>query len=248
MMDPHWFDGGGLERLAALGVATAQSAWVPVSLILNEVSTLAQVERGIKSGFNAVMLDTSALSFEDNVRVTQRVVAMAQGAGVGVEAEVGQLPDAPTSVQELRTTSAGSRRGQLTDPEQAARFIAATGVDALSVSVGNVHMMTQGEANIDWGLLAAIHQRTAVSLVIHGGTGFPEEGIPRAISLGVAKFNFGTILKQSFLDGVAAAIMNLGPNASIQEIMGSRKAADVLQQGKERMKEEVTRRIRLLHP
>jgi ketose-bisphosphate aldolase len=248
MMDDCWFDGGGLERLGALGVATAQEARVPVALILNEVATLAQVERGIKAGFNAVMLDSSDLGFVDNVRVTQRVLAMARPAGVGVEAEIGQLPDASDTLHRLRSTAAGSARGQLTDPEEAARFVEATGVDALSVSVGNVHVMTQGKADIDWERLTAIHKRTSLPLVIHGGTGFPEEGMAQAIALGVAKFNFGTVLKQSFLDGVAAAIADLAPDAGIQEVMGSRKAADVLQQGKTRMKAEVTYRIRLLHP
>jgi ketose-bisphosphate aldolase len=248
MMDDRWLDGGGLERLGALGVATAQDARVPVALILNEVATLAQVERGIKAGFNAVMLDSSDLGFVDNVRVTQRVVAMARPAGVGVEAEIGQLPDASDTLHRLRSTSGGSARGQLTDPEEAARFVEATGVDALSVSVGNVHVMTQGKADIDWERLAAIHQRTSLPLVIHGGTGFPEEGMAQAIALGVAKFNFGTVLKQSFLEGMAAAIAALSADAGIQEVMGSRKAADVLQQGKVRMKDEVIHRIRLLHP
>lgn len=246
MMDALWFDGGGLERLGALGVATAQTAKVPVSLILNEVSTYAQVVRGIKAGFNALMLDTSGLSLSGNMRITRKVVDTAHAVGAGVEAEIGELPDASGVLHRLSSTLATSLEGRLTDPGEAARFVTETGIDALSVSVGNVHVLTEGKATIDWERLAAIHRNTPVPLVIHGGTGFPEEGIPQAIALGVAKFNFGTVLKQAFLDGIMEAVANLPPGASIQETMGSRKEADVLQQGKLRMKDEVIRRIRLM--
>lgn len=236
MMEPAWFDGGGLERLGVLGLATATAARVSVSLLLNEVTTFAQVVRGIRAGFNAVMLGTSDLPYAENVRLTRRVVEVAHAVGVGVEAELGSLPDGSGEM---------SDEGRLTDPDEAARFVEETGVDALAVSVGNVHLLTQGQAVIDWERLAAIHRAVAVPLVLHGGTGFPEEGIARAIALGVAKVNIGTVLKQAFLDGIAEAIAALPADVSVQQTMGSRKAGDVLQQGKTRMREEVARRIRL---
>jgi ketose-bisphosphate aldolase len=237
MMEPAWFDGGGLERLSALGLATATAAKVPVSLLLNEVVTFAQVVRGIRAGFHAVMLGTGGLSYGENVRLTRQVVQVAHAVGVGVEAELGLLPDASGTV--------GDEVGRLTDPEEAARFVRQTGVDALAISVGNVHVLTTGKATIDWPRLLTIHQAVPVPLVLHGGTGFPEEGIAQAIALGVAKVNIGTVLKQAFLDGVAEAIAALPAGVSVQQTMGSRKEADVLQQGKARMREEVRRRIRL---
>jgi len=237
MMEPGWFDGGGLERLAALGLATAKGAKVPVSLILNEVDTFSQAVRGIKAGFNAVMVNSSGLSYVDNLRLTRQLVAVAHAVGVGVEAEVGSLPDASGEmVDEV---------GALTDPHEAARFVAETGVDALAVSVGNVHLLTEGKASIDWERLAALQQAVPVPLVLHGGTGFPEEGIARAISLGVAKINIGTVLKQAFLEGLAEAVGALPSGVSIQHTMGSRKPLDVLQQGKDRLREEANRCIRL---
>jgi fructose/tagatose bisphosphate aldolase len=87
-----------------------------------------------------------------------------------------------------------------------------------------------------------------VPLVIHGGTGFPEEVIPQVIPLGVAKFNIGAVLKQAFLTGLTEAIETLPPQLGIHQVMGSRKESDVLQRGKARMREEVARRIRLLRP
>jgi len=241
MMEPNWFDGGGLERLGALGLETARGSRVPVSFILNEVTTFAQVVRGIQAGFNVVMLDTSSLPYSEHVRLTRRVVEVAHAVGVGVEAELGSLPDASGEMGD-------SEVGRLSDPDEAARFVNETGIDALAVSVGNVHTLSHGQAAIEWGRLADIHQAVPVPLVLHGGTGFPEEGIARAIALGVVKINIGTVLKQAFLAGLTEAVRALPPQVSIHQVMGSRKETDVLQQGKSRMRAEVARRIRLLRP
>jgi ketose-bisphosphate aldolase len=240
MMEPHWFDGGGLERLAALGVATAERARVPVSFILNEVATFALVVRGIHAGFNAVMLDSSHLPYHEHVCLTQRIVEIAHTLGAGVEAEVGMLPDASGEM--------GGPVGCLTDPYEAAHFVSDTGVDVLAVSIGNVHSLIEGQAVIDLERLAAIHQAVSVPLAIHGGTGFPEEVIPQAIALGVAKFNIGVALKRAFLAGLTEAVRALSGQVNAHHVIGSRKEADILQQGKIRMREEVVRRMRLLRP
>jgi ketose-bisphosphate aldolase len=241
MMEPGWFDrGSGLERLGALGLAAAKLAKVPVSFLLNEVATLDLIRRGMAVGFNAVMLDTSHLPYEQNVRLTRQVVQAAHTAQVGVEAELSLLPDASGEI--------GGPEGQLTDPDEAARFVAETGLDALGVSVGNVHILAEGEASIDWDRLAALQRTVPVPLVIHGGTGFPESGCRRAISLGVAKINYGTALKRAFLAGLQEAIEGLPQRVNYHQVMGSRKDADVLQQAKLRMKEEVLRRMRLWQP
>jgi ketose-bisphosphate aldolase len=238
MMEPAWFDGGGLERLGALGLAATRTAKVPVSFILNEVTTFAQIVRGIRAGFNVVMLDTSELPYAENVRATRQVVHAAHAVGVGVEAEVGELPDASGEM--------GGGAGRLTDPDEAARFVDETGIDTLAVSIGNVHTLTDGKATIDLDHLKAIHQAVPVPLVIHGGTGFPEEVISDVIELGVAKFNFGAVLKQAFLDGLKDAVAALPSSVAIHQVLGSRKNADVLEHGKARMRQEVSRRIRLM--
>jgi ketose-bisphosphate aldolase len=240
MMEPAWFDGGGLERLGALGLVAAKTAKVPAAFILNEVTTFGQIVRGIQAGFNIVMLDTSDLLYAENVRLTRQVVQTAHAVGVGVEAEVGELPDASGEM--------GGGAGSLTDPHEAARFVDETGIDALAVSIGNVHTLTTGKAVIDLERLAAIHQAVPVPLVIHGGTGFPEEAIADAIRLGVAKFNIGSALKRAFLDGLRQATTALPQKVAIHQVIGSRKEDDVLQQGKARMQQEVTRLMRLMRP
>jgi ketose-bisphosphate aldolase len=241
MMEQGWFDNSSaLERLGALGLATAQAAKVPVSLLLNEVATIDLIRRGIEAGFNAVMLDTSHLPYDENVRLTRQVVQIAQAAGVGVEAELSLLPDASGEM--------GGGEGQLTDPDEAARFVQETGIDALGVSVGNIHILAEGEAPIDWPRLAAIGRAVPVPLVLHGGTGFPESGCRQAISLGVAKINYGTTLKRAFLTGLQEAMQTLPPWVNYHQVMGSRKPADVLQQAKLRLKDEIARLIRLWQP
>ncbi len=100
MIEPGWLDSGGIERLGALGTATARSATVPVALILNEVKTFPQIVRGIQAGFNAVMLDTSGLPFKENIALTYKVVEVAHAVSVGVEAELGILPNASTEMTE----------------------------------------------------------------------------------------------------------------------------------------------------
>ena len=140
MMDPGWFDGGGLERLAAAGLATAQMTRVPTAFILNEVATFSQIMRGIRAGFNAVMLDSTALPYAEHARLTRQVVEAAHPIGVAVEAELGALPDGSGEL--------GGEVGHMTDPDEAARFVAETGVDALAVSVGNVHILLDGQSPV----------------------------------------------------------------------------------------------------
>jgi fructose-bisphosphate aldolase class II len=240
VVNQEWLDRGGLERWAGLGRVTASQAGVPVSYILNEVSEFSHVVRGIHAGFNCVMLDSSELPAGEHKRLTNQVVELAHPLGVGVEAEVGMLPDASGDM--------GGTAGALTDPREAKRFVEQTGIDALGVSIGNVHTLMDGKVSVDWERLEAIHQELTLPLVIHGGTGFPDDAVARAISLGVAQFNVGACLKQAFLDGLAEAVSNRPPGGSIHQLMGSRTPADVLQYAKDRMKEEVARRIRLMRP
>ena len=238
MVDPQWFSRRGLAALGALGQAVGSRAGVPVSLILNEVRTFDEVVRGIACGFNAVMLDSSHLPLDQHIAATRQVVAVAHTLDVAVEAELGGLSE---------VTGSGELVGEAvaTDPDQARGFIRQTGIDALAVSVGNVHMMVNQEATIDLRRLEALHGAVDVPLVIHGGSSFPGGAVAGAIAHGVAKFNVGTILKKAFLEGMGAALAAAAPDTGIQQLIGSHGDTDVLVAGKERMKAKVARLIRL---
>ena len=239
MMNQEWFDKNGLRGLTALGKAVAENAEVPVSFLLNEVYTFEQIIRGLTWGFNAVMLDTSDLPFEDNITETRRVCNTAHAIGVDVEGECDRLPDASGAMG----ITGGAGHSSLTDPESAVRYVEETGVDALSVSIGNVHILTEGSATIDFDLLTKLRDMVSVPLVVHGGTGFPDDAVKRAIELGVAKFNIGTIMKKLYLEAIRDGVAQLPEKPDMQAVVGSRKSNDILENAKIRVKDEVKRRM-----
>lgn len=222
LVDQDWLEAGGIETFAALGRTAADRASVPCALILNEAHSLAHARRGLAAGFNTVMVHGTST---EEVAV---LAAEAHAMGAAVEGEVGELPE-------------GGTAGVLTDPAEAAAFVEATGVDCLGVSFGNVHVLEGRADGIDLDLLAAIHRRVDVPLVVHGGSSFPPELVPGAIERGVAKFNVGTRLKRSFLDGLAGA----GLDGDLHDVLGSRGSADVKQAGADRMRDVVAELIRL---
>jgi fructose/tagatose bisphosphate aldolase len=136
------------------------------------------------------MVESDYLGPDEYRQVVKRVVRFAHAKGVSVEAQIGRLPHG---------CDHGYAAGRATDPGIARAFVEETGIDALGVSIGNVHIMTQGKAAIDLEGLARIREEVELPLVIHGGSGFPPESAREVIALGVAKFNFGTNLKQTYL-------------------------------------------------
>jgi ketose-bisphosphate aldolase len=233
--DQAWLDGRGVEQMAAIALSLAARASIPAAVLFNEARTFGQVLRGLRAGCTAVMLDTSHLGFDDNVAATRRVVEAAHALGASVEAELGHLAD-------------GSDPGVAavgTDPDEAARFVEQTGIDALAVSVGNVHILEGGAAEIDLERLAAIQWAVPVPLVIHGGTGFPDASVPAAVARGVAKFNVGTRLKRLYLDGLRQSLAELPERINAHALVGSREPVDVLMRSKLAVKAEIGRLMRV---
>jgi ketose-bisphosphate aldolase len=220
------------ERLAFYsGMAEAlHESSVPVSLILNETDDLDQINEGLEQGFNAVMVENNALAPDAYQRLVKEVVMMAHVKGVAVEAQVGHLPNG---------WDAGHGTGQITDPKEAGRFVAETGIDALGVSIGNVHIMTKGRASVDLTALHRIREATEIPLVIHGGTGFPPEQAREAISLGVAKFNFGTTLKQVYLAAVREKLAQYAEPMNPHPFLGMGGEKDIMVAGREAVKQRV---------
>jgi ketose-bisphosphate aldolase len=238
MADRHWLNHGGVQLLAAIGSTVACRAGVPVCLLFNEAQTMEQALKAMSFGFNAVMLDTSAWPWHEAVDAVRRLVKEAHAHNISVEAELGRLPDA---------TAGGidDSSSHLTDPDQAAEFIAATRADCLAVSIGNVHLLTARYAEVDLDLLAAIHNKAQVPLVIHGGTSFPPDAVPRAIAAGAAKFNVGTALKEMFLNAAASSLNSNHGCMSVHDLLGSHKETDYLAAGKAAMKNKVKELMRL---
>ncbi|MDA0334969.1 MAG: class II fructose-bisphosphate aldolase [bacterium] len=233
-----WLDAGGVEVLAGIGLALASRSRVPTALLFNEAHTLAQARRAVDAGFNAVMLDTSAWSWDDAIADVTRLVEYAHERGASVEAELGRLPDAVAG-------GVDDSQASLTDPQQAAEFAQRTGIDCLAVSVGNVHLLRDGLAPVDMAHLEAIRACVPLPLVMHGGTSFPPDEVPRAIAAGVGKFNVGTVLKGEFLNGVRRSVTSWPADVDVHDVLGSHKGTDMLAEGKARMQSRVQRLIRL---
>jgi ketose-bisphosphate aldolase len=147
----------------------------------------------IRYGFTSIMFDGSRLNFEENVAKTRQVVEIAHAAGVSVEGELGTIGQ--TSEFGERVIDTG-----LTKPEDAAKFVAETGVDFLATSFGTAHGLYKAEPKLDFARVQKIAELTKIPLVMHGGTGVPENQIKQAVELGISKINFSTILRKSFID------------------------------------------------
>jgi len=234
MMDQDWLDRYGIEPLGAYGRAVAQRLSVPTALILNEVWEYEHAARGARSGFNTVMLNTCELPYEQNLELTARLVDLAHPLGVEVQAELGRLP-----------SFGESDAGELTDPAQAEAFVAATGVDCLAVSVGNMHLRTDGTAEVDLPRLRAIRDTVPVPLVIHGGSGLSEGDVRSLIAEGVSLFHVGTVMKRRTWEATAAFAAEAESPPDYQTLVGSRKPGDFLSPARAAVTESVRALMRL---
>lgn len=182
---------GGYENVMAM-VSTLDKAMnitVPVAVHLDHGSYEGAF-KAIRAGFTSVMFDGSHYPFEENLKKTKEVVAVAHAVGVSVEAEVGSIGGEEDGV-------VGT--GELADPEEC-RIIAATGVDLFAAGIGNIHGKYPANwKGLDFDVLKTVSEVTnGVPLVLHGGTGIPEAMIKKAISLGIAKINVNTELQLAF--------------------------------------------------
>ena len=178
--------------------AAGESASVPCGIVFNECPDDDWIRMAITFGFDLVMPADATAWSESYVERVSFLTRLAHARGVAVEAELGELP--------AGLAGHGSGEGSLTDPEQAARFIAATGIDILAVSVGHVHAKIDGTQGLDLERLAEIHRQVEIPLVLHGGTGIDAASLRAAIRRGVVKVNYGTYLKQRYLRAVSGAI------------------------------------------
>ncbi|MCC6729624.1 MAG: class II fructose-bisphosphate aldolase [Chthonomonadales bacterium] len=219
MVDGRWLEERGIAMLGALGRALAERARVPTSLLFNEARTLEQALTAVDAGFNCVLLTTDTMPADAALAATHTLVERAHAAGAAVEAELGRLPDAAADGRETG--------GEATDPGAAAAFVERTRVDCLAVSIGNVHVKTNGWATIDSARLEAIHREVRVPLAVHGGTSFPPRAVPHAVLHGVAKVNVGTALKADYLAALRETASGLPPTPDVHALMGSHRAGDL---------------------
>jgi fructose-bisphosphate aldolase class II len=184
-----------LPVLAEMFRTLADAASIPVVLHLDHANHIDECRLAIDEGFTSVMYDGSRLSIAENIDNTAEIVALARRYKVSTEGEIGFV---------------GYARGQEskgTDAIEAGRFVRETGVDAVAVSIGNVHLQQDAEAEIDLPKLKAISARCRIPIVLHGGSGIPHDMRTHlATQTDVCKFNIGTELRMAFGAALRRAI------------------------------------------
>ena len=242
----------GLAYISNLVKTAAELASVPIAMHLDHGEDFETAVKCVNAGFSSVMIDGSFLSFDENVAVTKRVVAVAHPKGVSVEAELGKL----AGVEER---SVAEKDAILTDPETAVEFVEKTGVDTLAVAIGTSHgaYKFKSEAKLDLERLKVISEKISIPLVLHGASSVPQEivekankygaeltgakGIPeseikKAILLGIAKINIDTDLRLAFTAAVREALTNSPKNFDPRKILGpARDAMKEVAKGKMRL-------------
>lgn len=190
----------GLRHVAALGIQAAESAKTPVALLLDHGDSLELAEECAGAGFTSVMIDGSRKPVGENIRLTQSVVSMAHARGLTVEAELGAVG----GVEDAVFDDGEESKLVLVDPDEAAQFVRATGVDCLAPAIGNVHGITKQSPRLDLDLLRRVRAAVDVPLVLHGGSGLAEGVVRDCIAVGMSKFNVGSEIKRAWKDGLSA--------------------------------------------
>lgn len=195
-------------------IAAAHRASVPICLHLDHGPSEWEATRALRYGFTGVMLDGSVHPLEENIAITKHIVEMCKAAGVGVEGEIGHVGSVNDEAMD-----------EFTDPDEAAKFVKETGVTCLAVLIGNAHGHYKKPPCLDIERVKAIRKATGnIPLVLHGGSGIPDEQVKAAIKAGVRKMNIGTDVCCAFADGTLASLND--PKRSVAVDIFMKKAVE----------------------
>ena len=176
-------------------IAAAENAKVPVCVHLDHGTSLDMIYKALRIGFTSVMIDASALPYEENLAVTKQVVEMAHAMNVSVEAELGRLVTGEAGSKEEATNL--KAEDYYTDPEEAKAFCKETGVDALAIAFGTAHGFYTAQPKLDFEVVKKVAKATGLPLVMHGGSGVSDEGFRMAIENGIRKINYYSYMSKA---------------------------------------------------
>lgn len=195
----------GAEMMEAV-IEKAHRTHLPVCINLDHGASFEQIISAIRCGFTAVMIDGSALPFEENIAICQKVVEAAHAADVSVEGELGTIGSTDSEAE------AGAEKIIYTNPDDAVRFVEATGVDTLAVAIGTSHgIYPKGmKPKLRLDLLKEIKARVSIPLVLHGGSNNPDDEIAQAVKLGINKVNISSDIKVAYYDKMRQVLADAG--------------------------------------
>lgn len=182
----------GLQNAVAMARSAINYYKVESWIHLDHGDSVDLANQCLKAGFDSVMIDASELPLEENIDMTKKVIKLAENYGANVEAELGYVAKLGQSTEKIGYT----------EPQDARRFVDATGVNALAIAIGTAHGFYKKEPKLDFERLQEINQASSACLVLHGGSGVSDEQIRKAINLGICKVNVATEIKNIFMQEV----------------------------------------------
>ncbi len=179
---------GGYDVIVGMvkGLMKDLNITIPVCLHVDHGSSKETCIKAINAGFTSVMIDASRHELDENIRITKEVVDYAHERGVSVEAEVGHIGGSEDNITSTSTNAT---------LEDCLTLYENTGIDSLAPALGSVHGFYKGEPNLDFVTMEEINENLPIPLVLHGGTGIPDDKIKKAISCGISKININTDLQ-----------------------------------------------------
>ena len=202
----------GLHVLGAMGRAVMEDTVLPLIHHLDHSNSVDLCLAAIDAGYPSVMIDASACSLEDNIAATRKVVDYAHNRNVLVESEIGRIKG-----RDYEGTYLGD--DFLVRVSDAVRLVQETDVDTLAIGIGTAHGFYKSKPELNFERLAQVNEAIDIPLVLHGGTGIPEEDVRRAIRSGINKVNVGTQIRYTYMNEARKAIELKGPATHTVEIL-----------------------------
>ena len=188
-----------IEGFAAITKKLASEVKVPIGLHLDHCYTYEEIRRAADSGYLSVMYDGSTFPLEENAAKTKAIADEMHARGIMVEGEIGHVG--------LAAEGSATDEDLYTDPDAAARFVQESGVDMLAIAIGNAHGFYKGTPHLDMERLDRIREATGgLPLVLHGGSGIPDDQLEVAFTRGIHKFNYGTNYLMAYYQAVTAFV------------------------------------------
>ncbi|MDX2256078.1 MAG: class II fructose-bisphosphate aldolase [Pseudanabaenaceae cyanobacterium bins.39] len=208
----------GKLPLVKMCMEAARSATVPISVHLDHSTSTSDIRLALAAGIRSIMADGSPMTYEKNLEFTREMTALAHEFHAVVEAEIGRISGTEDGL------TIAEKEAKMTDPLQAYEFVNQTKVDAIAVTIGNVHGEYKSPPRLDFARLEKIRNLVDIPLVLHGASGLPKEMIVRSMQLGVCKFNVNTEVRQAYMQALKQEICGESPK-DLLEIAGEAIAA-----------------------
>lgn len=203
----------GKLPLVKMCIEAAKSANVPISIHLDHSTSIDDIRLALDAGVRSIMADGSPMSYSDNLKFTRDMTVLSHQFHAVVEAEIGRISGTEDGL------TIAEKEAKMTDPIEALEFVQQTKVDAIAVTIGNVHGEYKSPPRLDFARLEKIRSLINIPLVLHGASGLPAAMIVRSIELGVCKFNVNTEVRQAYMQALKIEICGDSPK-DLLEIAG----------------------------